>query len=254
MEIKPIKQYPLPRFALALAAAAVAGTLTACQTAGEIATDGTAPAPNAQNTAVEALIRETETTEETAGETTSEAVTEAVTEAATEPETCEATEIGLAGDVDVIETTVVQKALATPGTGPAPGYEEYLEVNREADEKAQQHEAEFIEGFRRQGIELEPSSYTESYYLTGMTEACSISISFFDSEAEFSDPAARDYFQSLFKPEHDRWFDWGCVSKFTTDASEFADARTYVEIHVDVQSCGEMTAERAAKIAAEALS
>ena len=45
MEIKPVKNYQIPKFALALAAVAVAGTMTGCRTSGEVATEGVAPQP-----------------------------------------------------------------------------------------------------------------------------------------------------------------------------------------------------------------
>lgn len=46
MEIRPLRSHHLPRYAAALAAVVTAGMLTGCRTAGEIATEGTAPDPN----------------------------------------------------------------------------------------------------------------------------------------------------------------------------------------------------------------
>lgn len=46
MEIQPLRSHHLPRYAAALAAVVTAGMLTGCRTAGEVATEGTAPDPN----------------------------------------------------------------------------------------------------------------------------------------------------------------------------------------------------------------
>ena len=56
MKLEPIKKAKLPRYAAALAALASAAVLTGCRTAGEVATDGTAPDPNAGANIIEQTL------------------------------------------------------------------------------------------------------------------------------------------------------------------------------------------------------
>ena len=56
MKIEPRKTAKLPKYAAALAALASAAVLTGCRTAGEVATDGTAPDPNAGANIIEQTL------------------------------------------------------------------------------------------------------------------------------------------------------------------------------------------------------
>ena len=56
MKIEPRKTAKLPKYAAALAAIASAAVLTGCRTAGEVATDGTAPDPNAGANIIEQTL------------------------------------------------------------------------------------------------------------------------------------------------------------------------------------------------------
>ena len=247
MEIRPIREYALPKFALLLAATTVAGTMTAC-----------GPIVNGGDVAVSAMYPDTvETDVELMGE---EAVSEdpentEVTEASTETTETATTCVELAGDVDVIETSSRREALVTPGTGPVADYEELEESNRQASLKAQEYEEQFTEGFRQAGVALEPEDSTaiSVYYLTNRTDERDIILSFFSGDAELDGQTVRDFYRDQSDPDRERWFDWGRVTTITTQAGEYADAHTYIEIQVDMDNCGEMTAALADEIAQEAL-
>ncbi len=250
MEIKPLKEYGLPKFALALAAAAVAGTMTAC---GPVRTGGDVPM-----TDVETFPSETE--EQIMGlvEVSPEMETEEVTEttdAATEMTTkiTETTCVELAGDVDVIEETrPTCKAVAAPGMGPSHDCEDpdFSDSIRDANQKAAAFAQEFCDAFAAQGVELTRDEAEDmSDVLWHSTGEKQVMVCFYDSEAEQDGLRAGDQFREIYSTDNDRWYDWGCVRTLSSEEG-IPELR---EIQIDIRSCETMTVELAAKLAQEAM-
>lgn len=104
MEIKPLKSHKLPRYAAALAVITAAGMMTGCVTDGEIATEGTAPAPAAYATEHNVQEPAGTTVCTTAGDV---AVIEdsSATEATSGVTESETQLVGLEGDVVAFEET-----------------------------------------------------------------------------------------------------------------------------------------------------
>ncbi|MBR4199845.1 MAG: hypothetical protein IKQ91_01030 [Oscillospiraceae bacterium] len=110
MKIEPRKTAKLPKYAAALAAIASAAVLTGCRTAGEVATDGTAPDPNAGANIIEQTLPPDDSSEDDGelvldGEISNDSLPD---ESSTETEctgtecTGEDDEIMLEGDVAVL--------------------------------------------------------------------------------------------------------------------------------------------------------
>lgn len=190
MEIKPIIKYTLPKFAMALTAAAVAGTMTACtahKVFPEVEGMGIAPQPAA-------------------------------------------TGVALGGDAPVIE----QPAEALDFTG----------AIREANRIGEGCEKELLEGFARQGIELERNE-SSSLWIWKSKGQPQIYIEFFDGDAESNGVRARDYMEQRLDPACDRQEWWGFV-QVRSSAEDGAEMRL---CSIDVRCCEGMTIERAAQIA-----
>lgn len=240
MEIKPMKNSRLPRYAAALAAVAAAGMLTACRTAGEVATEGVAPAP--QPTEDVQLMGE-----EMPYEDDSDSGCEADSKCSVSDTTC-----SLPKDESMVE---LDGDVAVEGVVEAPFYPD----NDDAASRGRELTDVFTEAFAQKGLTLEPD---QDYYADVSLEMIwkctdpeqrTIHIGFFDgrSKATESGPNERDYFRFNGYIFNQKEFEWGYLAAPGTP--EEYDSVTDLYALIDLGALDTVTAEQAAAIAEDIL-
>ena len=234
MEIKALRNYQLPKFALTVAAAAVlAGTMTACRTEGEVATSGVAPAPT--ETEEVQLMGEVEAVE-LDGIAPAPAETEDLRLMGKERE------VELAGDVAVEQANTVE-------CGNMQMQDFWAEFDR-ANLEGTIYADVFAEAFEKYGIRLIPAVNTEDTYLVWTSEdKRTVAICFFDSDIERNGCSM----YNVIAQEAMKEFDWGFIVEqdITTEDGDPARIRY---LYVNLRWCEEdLSPETAARIAESAL-
>lgn len=229
MKIEPKKNAKSPQYAAVLAAIASAAILTGCQTAGEVAIDGTAPDPNIAEQTVPAAAPEDDL--------------ELVGEIEVEPDQG-GDDLELAGDIAISECEVdsrplqlggviampnddSRKAAAEPLTleGDVAWVPDYAEDTDCAGQIGAYYFAEaYADAFAQAGIEMAQTDRWFSHYGTIFMAALSsadeaVSLAFYDGSAVDADLSMREWMGSVCTEQHD----WGCVFRQDGRCTVFVD-------------------------------
>lgn len=249
MEIKPIMEKKLPRYAAAIAAVAAAGMLTACQTAGEVETAGVVPEP-------------TEELQLMGEEPVIESSDESAIENGSEIEGSEEGLLRTEGEValDSGETCFVESSnecVEVEGfVAVIPDYRPGLDA---ATEQGMALGGVLKEGFAQKEITLAADEgefdYCDYFHMpllwrsVGDTQP-TLRLAFFDGTDEADGWKQRDYIREWIPGSMQKEYDWGFLVQYEYNADG-----TYQNAYVliDLNRCPEMTAEQAAAIAEDVL-
>ena len=225
MEIKPIRAYQLPKFALTMAAVAVAGTMTACRTAGEVQTGGVAPMPSVTEDVQ--LMGEIAVEETSAYETTEPSVI-------------------LDGGVAVCD-------YETQALSPADAMPDFIDVFEQSNLQGVSYESLFKEAFAAKGITLIPKVLDpneEADFVWTSEDGRTVRICFFDPDVRRDGWSMHDAIAAFASRE----YQWGMVIEMYSAAKDAQQNIETYQVYVNIDWCAEeMNAERAAKIAGDVL-
>ena len=218
MKIEPRKTAKLPKYAAALAAIASAAVLTGCRTAGEVATDGTAPDPNAGANIIEQTLPPDDSSEDD-GELVldGEISNDSLPDESSEPEYTRSPE--LAGKVAVrTDYPDIDTVLATPGFVSTPQLDamtgEKKPVFRQLYDKVRAlpdaHIQVYADAFTKAGLSMNRS---ESWFIFEKNEFKvaletadgNTMLIFYDGRQQDNGITMSDWIKQFFMKE----FDWG---------------------------------------------
>ena len=224
MEIKPIRAYQLPKFALTVAAVAVAGTMTACRTEGEVQTSGVAPMPSVTEDVQ--LMGEVAVEETPAYKTTEPSV--------------------------VLDGGAAVYDYETEAPSPA-AMPDFIDVFEQSNLKGVSYEALFKEAFAAKGITLIPKVLDpngEADFVWTSEDGRTVRICFFDPDVRRDGWSMHDAIAAFASRE----YQWGMVMEMYSAAEDAQQNIETYQVYVNIDWCAEeMNAERAAKIAGDVL-
>jgi hypothetical protein len=240
MEIRPIKNCKLPKYAACIVALASAGLLTGCHTSGEVATDGVIDVPDPTTEEVQLMGEEAviESEDESVCTTTEEA-TESCS-GCTETLPAES-DFQLEGGVAVPEDIEVDGYVAV-----APDFDD---ANSQAASGAELLKNAIIVGFAQQGFPLEPDDTwfdMQSKYKS--TDDANLRLCFFDGSvmSEMDNMTGWELVEEMMDATS-KEYDWG----FTKEIYKASDGVTYRIVYIDLSRCDRCTEDAFAKIAEE---
>ena len=226
MKLNPLKNASIPKYAVALAAAAAAVMLTGCRTEGDVQLSGVADSSSEPDTT---LVR---TEGETAVET--EPGIDGVVEAYSEPDDA----LVLDGEESVVELD--------GDVAVCPNFETADDAAREAGLAFAE---QFKEGFAKQEITLEDDNESLDVVSAWKSTVPHVKICFFDGSAEDCGVNNRDMRRDALNGATDKEFEWG----FAVD-TVCADGETYRIAYVDTAVCDDILTAGAEEIAEDMLS
>ena len=241
MEIRPLKEHKLPKYAACIVAIASAGLLTACRTSGEVATDGVVDEPDPTNEMIalageEAVIESCEGSEceTTVQETDCSDCSVGCTE--TLPQE---SEMQLAGDVAAPEDIELDGYVAV-----APNFDD---ANSQAASSADYLKNAIIVGFAQQGFPLEPDdTWFDMLSKYKSTDGSNLRLCFFDGSvmSKEDNMTGREYVAEMMDATS-KEYDWG----FTKEIYKATDGVTYRIVYIDLSMCGDCTEDTFSAIA-----
>ena len=254
MEIRPMKDTKLPRYAAAIVAVAAAGLMTGCQTSGEVATEGVAPQPLTEEIALAGeevsitddseLIEPTDETQCGTG--------------CTEP-LPDDSEVALAGEVEPTD----DEDLRLEGGAPLEDSSYYTDVELDGYIAVESDPADFgfentaqiakmlsrtiISGFAQRDLPLELDDSDTEYYMPCVYRGkvdTNLRFCFFDGSVTSGNTTCRDYVNDLLAPL-DTEYDWGYMKEIYDVSEDF----TYYVVYIDLSRCGGLSEDAFAAIA-----
>lgn len=214
MKIEPKQNAKRPHYAMALAAIASAALLTGCQTAGEVALDGTAPAPEIAEQTVPAASSEQEDKIEIGGEVAIEEC---------EVETRPPVAPGLVAiPIDESSEEFCEPLTLEGDVAWVPDFQE--ETDDAETLGAQQYADAYAAAFAQAGIPMKQTARRFSHYGTNFTavlgcEDAGIELAFFDGSAADGDQSMCEWLREVCTES----FAWGCVFRTEKTCMVFAD-------------------------------
>ncbi|MBR3630545.1 MAG: hypothetical protein IKN55_08770 [Oscillospiraceae bacterium] len=238
MEIRPVKEHKLPRYAACLAAVASVSMLTGCgfQNKGEVATTGVAPEPV------------TEELELAGSEAVIEDDTVNVTECSENAPNCQIgttetlpdqSEFQLAGEVDAPSDAEVDGFVAVSP--------EFDDANYIAADVSELLADSIRKGFAEHGITVEPDDTwfdMQSKYKS--TDGSNLRVCFFDGSVvdEIDGMTGWEHVEEMMDSTG-KTYDWG----FTKEIYKATDGVTYRIVYIDLARCGDADESAFAAIA-----
>ena len=228
MEIRPVMEHKLPKYAACIAAIASVGMLTGCGllNKGEVATTGIAPEPVTEELelAGEEAVIEDETVNVT--ECSENAPNCQIGTTETLPDQ---SEFQLAGDVDVSSDVEVDGFVAVSP--------EFDDANYTAADAAGLLKDPISKGFATHGFTLEPDDTwfdMQSKYKS--TDGSNLRVCFFDGSVvdEIDGMTGWEHMEEMMDSTS-KTYDWG----FTKEIYKASEGVTYRIVYIDLARCGD---------------